>query len=549
MNNSTTQSCNHSPFIGLIGLGYWGKNILRSAHELGILHTACDSNQDILSERKEQFPRVNYTTSYVDILNNRDITAVAIASPAITHYEYVKKALLAGKDVFVEKPLAFAVREGEELVKLAEKNNRVLMVGHILQYHPAVIRLKELISSGELGKIQYVYSNRLNIGKLRTEENILWSFAPHDISVMLMLIDEEPLNVSAFGGDYLNRGIYDTTLTTLDFKNGIKGHIFVSWVHPYKEQKLIIVGSKAMAVFDDVSKEKLFLYPHTIEWKNGKIPIAQKADYQVIPVESGEPLKMELSHFADCVMQKKKPKTDGIEGLRVLKILESAEKSIADSKRNHSTIQPFNHVTTQLSNAASYFKHESAYIDKDVQIGDGTKIWHFSHILQGSRVGKNCKIGKHVEIGPDVDIGGNCKIQNNVSVYKGVTLEEEVFCGPSCVFTNVYNPRAFMERKHEFSQTMVKRGATIGANATIVCGITIGRYAMIGAGAVVKRDVPDHAIVAGVPAKQIGWACKCGTTLKFNSDHATCAYCGDRYLLKDNRLTIDTEKCQITISK
>lgn len=543
MNNSTTQPCNHAPFIGLIGLGYWGKNILRSAHELGILHTACDSNLDILSERKGQFPRVNYTTSYVDILNNRDITAVAIASPAITHYEYVKKTLLAGKDVFVEKPLALTVREGEELVRLAEKGNNVLMVGHILQYHQALLKLKELITSGELGKIQYVYSNRLNIGKLRTEENILWSFAPHDISVMLMLIDEEPLNVSAFGGDYLNRGVYDTTLTTLDFKNGIKGHIFVSWIHPYKEQKLIVVGSKVMAVFDDVSKEKLFLYPHTIEWRNGKIPIAQKADYQVVSVEPGEPLKMELSHFAECVMQRKKPRTDGIEGLRVLKILELAEKSIADSKLSHSTIQAFNPSTPQPLNPSTsdYFVHESAYVDDNVEIGEGAKIWHFSHILRGSRVGKNCKIGKHVEIGPDVNIGDNCKIQNNVSVYKGITLEEEVFCGPSCVFTNVYNPRAFMERKHEFRQTIVKRGATIGANATIVCGITIGRYAMIGAGAVVKKDVPDYAIVAGVPAKQIGWACKCGTTLRFYDNHSVCRYCGSEYKTYNRALTVVRE--------
>lgn len=536
MNNSTTQPFNHPPFIGLIGLGYWGKNILRSIHELGILHTACDSNQDILYERKEQFPLVNYTASYADILNNPDITAIAIASPAITHYEYVKKALLAGKDVFVEKPLALTVREGEDLVRLAEKDNRVLMVGHILQYHPAVIRLKELITSGELGKIQYIYSNRLNIGKLRTEENILWSFAPHDISVMLMLIEEEPLNVSAFGGDYLNRGIYDTTLTTLDFKNGIKGHIFVSWIHPYKEQKLIVVGSKAMAVFDDVSKEKLFLYPHTIEWRNGKIPIAQKADYQVIPVESGEPLKMELCHFAECVMQRKKPRTDGTEGLRVLKILELAEKSVTNSERNHSTIQPFNHTTSQPQN---YFVHESAYVDDGVEIGDGTKVWYFSHILKGSKIGKNCIISQNVMIGPDVEIGDRCKVQNNVSLYKSVILEDEVFCGPSCVFTNVYNPRAFIERKHEFKQTIVKRGATIGANAAIVCGTTIGRYAMIGAGAVVKKDVPDYAIVAGVPAKQIGWACKCGTTLKFNDEHATCVYCGDKYLLKEGNLATD----------
>lgn len=214
---------------------------------------------------------------------------MVVATPAVTHYEIVKQSLLAGKDVFVEKPLAITVKQGEELVKLAEKGNRILMVGHILQYHPAIIKLKELISSGELGKIQYIYSNRLNIGKLRTEENILWSFAPHDISAILMLLEEEPIKVTASGGNYLSNDIYDITVTILEFKNGIKGHIFVSWLHPYKEQKLIVVGSKAMAVFDDVSNEKLFLYPHKIMWKDGKIPVAQKADSQIIPFDKKNP--------------------------------------------------------------------------------------------------------------------------------------------------------------------------------------------------------------------------------------------------------------------
>jgi UDP-2-acetamido-3-amino-2,3-dideoxy-glucuronate N-acetyltransferase len=181
-------------------------------------------------------------------------------------------------------------------------------------------------------------------------------------------------------------------------------------------------------------------------------------------------------------------------------------------------------------------------VDDGVEIGEGTKIWHFSHVLKGSKIGKNCIIGQNVVIGPDVTIGNRCKIQNNVSVYKGVTLEDEVFCGPSCVFTNVYNPRAFIERKHEFKNTLVKRGATIGANATIVCGVTIGRYAMIGAGAVVKSDVPDYAIVVGVPARQVGWACKCGTTLNFKEKHTTCPYCGSKYLLEDNKLSVIEEE-------
>ena len=499
--------------IALIGLGYWGKNILRNLYELEIIHTACDSSSAVIALHKKKFTGINYFTSIDDVLKNKEIKGVVIATPASTHYDLVKRAIIAGKDVFVEKPLALTVKHGEELLELAKKQEKILMVGHILQYHPAIIKLKDLILSGELGKIQYIYSNRLNIGKLRTEENILWSFAPHDISIILMLIGEEPVNVRAFGGDYLNKGIYDTTLTTLEFKNGIKGHIFVNWLHPYKEQKLIVVGSKGMAVFDDISKEKLFIYPHKIEWKDGKIPVACKEDYKVVNIDDKEePLKLELKHFAECIENRKTPKTDGYEGVKVLKILEAAEKSLLISKSDKET----NDKETNIEKKdLDYYSHESTYIDDNVKIGKGTKIWHFSHILKNSIVGEGSVIGQNVVIGPDVTVGNKCKIQNNVSLYKGVTLEDEVFCGPSCVFTNVYNPRAFIERKNEFRPTLVKRGASIGANSTIVCGVTIGKYAIIGAGAVVKADVPDYAIVVGVPAKQKGWACKCGTTLKF----------------------------------
>jgi UDP-2-acetamido-3-amino-2,3-dideoxy-glucuronate N-acetyltransferase len=194
----------------------------------------------------------------------------------------------------------------------------------------------------------------------------------------------------------------------------------------------------------------------------------------------------------------------------------------------------------------NYFVHESSYIDDQVQIGEGTRIWHFCHVLKGSSIGNSCIIGQNCMIGPNVAVGNRCKLQNNVSLYPGVTLEDEVFCGPSCVFTNVYNPRAFIERKHEFRQTLVRRGATIGANATIVCGATIGRYALIAAGAVVKKDVPDYAVMARVPARQVGWACKCGTTLKANGQGLMaageimmrCKYCGNEYALKDGQFLV-----------
>ncbi|MBF0328693.1 MAG: N-acetyltransferase [Nitrospirae bacterium] len=188
-----------------------------------------------------------------------------------------------------------------------------------------------------------------------------------------------------------------------------------------------------------------------------------------------------------------------------------------------------------------YYSHKTACIDEGVSIGDGSKIWHFSNILKNSCIGKDCVIGQNVMIGPDVTIGNKCKIQNNVSIYKGVRIEDEVFCGPSCVFTNVYNPRAFIDRKNEFSLTLVKKGATIGANATVICGVTIGKYAIVGAGAVVKSDVPAYAVVAGVPAKQIGWACRCGLTLRFKRGQASCLDCGNEYVLKDKTITVVKE--------
>ena len=522
---------NKNRFIAQIGLGWWGKNIFRNLYQIGVLHTVFDSNKDVMNEKKSQFPDLNYVESFEDILENPEIKAVVISTPASTHYNLAKQALFADKDVFVEKPLSLTLKEGEEIVEIAEKKNRILMVGHILNYHPAIKKVKEIFQNGQLGKIQYIYSNRLNIGKLRTEENILWSFAPHDISLILILIGENPISVYAFGGAYLNQGIYDTTITTLEFKNDIKAHIFVSWLHPYKEQKLVIVGSKGMLVFDDLSEEKLFFYPHKIEWKDGKIPVAQKAEYEVIPVEKGEPLKIELEHFIDCVINRKKPLTDGYEGLRVLKILDSLEKSLLKK------------IPIFISSNTSYFVHESAFIDEDVEIGEGTKIWHFSHILGGSKIGRNCIIGQNVMIGPDVVIGDRCKIQNNVSVYKGVLLEDDVFCGPSCVFTNVITPRSFIERKHEFKQTIVKKGATIGANATIICGITIGKYALIGAGSVVTKDIPDYALFYGNPAKHMGWVCKCGIVLVnkgkvkgkiIEENKIVCQGCGSIYFYKDN---------------
>ncbi|MCS7201941.1 MAG: Gfo/Idh/MocA family oxidoreductase [Dictyoglomus sp.] len=313
--------------IGIVGLGYWGKNILRNLYELKVVRTACDFNEEIIKERKKTFPDINYTTYYEDLLEDPNIKGIVVATPSITHYALSKKALLAGKDVLVEKPMTTSLKEGEELVNLADKNGLILMVGHILHYHPAVKRMKELILKGLIGKILYIYSNRVNIGKLRTDENVWWSLAPHDISLILMLAQSNVINFIYNGTSHISKGIDDIALASLEFENGIKAHIFVSWWHPFKEQRLVVIGEKGMIVFDDVSKEKLFYYSHKVEWINN-IPIAKKGDLEVIKIEEKEPLKEELRHFWECIKERKKPETDGYEGLRVLEVLEKCQNSI-----------------------------------------------------------------------------------------------------------------------------------------------------------------------------------------------------------------------------
>lgn len=511
------------PKIAVVGCGYWGRNLVRNFYELGHLEIVCDTEQSTLDEMIKDFPGVNTIKDVDLILRDPDIQGIVIATPAVTHYQLAKKAITLGKDVFVEKPIALNLEEAHQLVKLAEEKDRVLMVGHILLYHSAVKRLKKLIDDGELGRIRYIYSNRLNMGKIRTEENILWSFAPHDISVILWLLKEIPREVNCRGESYLNQGVADTTLSYFLFKSGVSAHIHVSWLHPFKEQKLVVVGDKKMAVFDDASpKEKLRLYAHSVNWVDRK-PIAQKAEAVIVPIEDKEPLKEECQHFLECILDRKSPLTDGKQGLDVLKILNACQQSLENGGISI-------RIGGERENTAQgkFFIHPSVILENNVHIGEGTKIWHYSHILPNSSVGKNCNIGRNVVIGPDVSIGNGCKVQNNVSVFKGVTLEDYVFCGPSMVFTNVFNPRSEIRRMNELRPTLVRKGATLGANCTIVCGVTIGQYAFVGAGAVVTKDVPDYALVLGSPAKIAGWICECGVKLSWNREGALC-HCGKQY--------------------
>jgi UDP-2-acetamido-3-amino-2,3-dideoxy-glucuronate N-acetyltransferase len=536
------------PKIAVIGCGHWGKNLVRNYYQFEALKLICDKNEVVLSSLNDQYKDIDTCFALSDVLSRNDIQGVVIATPAETHYSFAREALLAKKHIFVEKPMALREEEGKELISIAKEHNRVLMVGHLLQYHPVFQCLNKLAQSGELGRINYIYSNRLNLGKIRREENILWSFAPHDISMILSLAGEEPETIRATGGNYLHKKIADVTTTHLEFSSGLRAHIFVSWLHPFKDQKLVVVGDRKMAVFDDTNpwKDKLLLYPHEIKWQNN-IPTSTKVEPERFDITEVEPLLLECKHFLDCISNDKQPITDGEEGLRVLKILNASQKSLDDAafasirpaRLNSETIytglseQEFYGSPRRSASEKEYFTHPSAVIDEGCDIGQGTKIWHFSHVLSGSKIGKQCNIGQNVVIGPDVSIGNNCKIQNNVSVYKGVTLEDGVFCGPSMVFTNIYNHRDDIRKMDQIRPSVVEKGVTIGANATIICGVTLGRYAFIGAGAVVTKDVPDYALVLGHPAKPVGWMCECGERL---TDNLACGGCDKNYEKKDERI-------------
>lgn len=318
------------PRVAVLGCGHWGGNIVRTMHALrqaaGGLALVVDPSAAGRERAAKLAPGVPVVDDFRAAFDGSAIDAVMIATPAETHFDLACQAIDAGRDVFVEKPMTIIVEQAVELVERAERAERILMVGHLLEYHPAILKLQELIRAGELGKIRYVISNRLNLGKIRTEENALWSFAPHDIAVILRLVNATPFQVVATGGAYVTPNIADVTVTQLLFDNGVRSHIFVSWLHPFKEQKLVIVGSNKMASYDDVNK-KLVLYDQRVDWNQGQ-PVPVKGEGVEVAFPADEPLMQECRHFIECVQTRRQPITDGPSGLRVLQILDAAQQSL-----------------------------------------------------------------------------------------------------------------------------------------------------------------------------------------------------------------------------
>jgi len=311
--------------IGVIGCGYWGRNLVRNFHELGVLSAVCDLTSNGRELAKSIAPGCQIYASLPDLLKS-DVHGVVVATPAETHYRVAKEALEAGKDVYVEKPLVINLEDGVRLVNLAKSLNKKLMVGHVLEYHPAFVKLIQLVRNGTLGKIEYIYSNRLSLGKIRREENILWSFAPHDIALILRVMGKLPFQVVACGGNFVQPNIADVTVTNLLFDNNVRAHIFVSWLHPFKEQRLVVIGSDKMISYDDVSK-KLLLYDQRVEIKEGE-PIPIKGSGEEVSYDADEPLRKECKAFIEAIVTRRKPLTDGRSGLDVLRVLQAAQRSL-----------------------------------------------------------------------------------------------------------------------------------------------------------------------------------------------------------------------------
>ena len=317
------------PRVGVIGTGSWGRNLVRNFSTLGALSALCDVNDATLSTLSAQFPEASIHQDLGAMLADPSVEVVAIATPSTTHAPLAKQVLYAERPVFVEKPLCRDLAEAEELKRIVDAKSLLLMVGHLLLYHPAFVALKEFVHSGRLGSLRYVYSHRLDYRDVRGPDDALWDFAPHDVSMLLNLVGEMPEYLTTSGGSAADPPVAETTLSHLSFPGGLHAHVFVSWVHPHKDQRLVVVGEEGMVIFDDVliGENKLRFYPHAIDWRDG-VPAITREGAIPIPYATDEPLAAECAHFLDCVTTGKSPRSNIDEAMRVLNVLDACERSM-----------------------------------------------------------------------------------------------------------------------------------------------------------------------------------------------------------------------------
>lgn len=561
----------------VVGCGKWGTNIINTVHEMRRLAAVVDVDPSKIKLLKERFPTMgerfyvcpggNEGLEYA--LNGHTQAAVVVATPPASHFKLAMSALSHGRHVFIEKPICDSPKDAQTLISQASKRGCVLMVDHLLQYSLPHRRLIHLVSTGYVGDVRRVRMRRVNFGTIRTVEDVLWSFCPHDLSILLSLLRGassssslsygnnkiHATSVACHGQITVSDHISDYVDIFINFSSGARVHVEASWLHPLKERQVVVYGSRGSIILNEAVPDhtvpKIQMFKWTTKRKadgtavDAKISqeeienyLADHPEHDFVSHVSDSPLRCAFDHFFHCIENKKTPRTDGEEALRVLTLLNAASESMKNDGSiiaiehggQHSTKKVQSNGISMPSSSAkvevagaeyernvnksrSYFVHDSAVVDNGATILEGTKIWHFCHVMRGASIGKMCNIGQNVFIGGKATLGNGVKVQNNVSIYDAVHIEDDVFLGPSCVLTNVKTPRSHISRKHEFMTTHLKKGVTVGANATIICGVTVNEYAFVGAGAVVTKDVPAHALVYGNPASVQGWVSTTGAKL------------------------------------
>jgi UDP-2-acetamido-3-amino-2,3-dideoxy-glucuronate N-acetyltransferase len=314
--------------LAVVGSGHWGRNHVRNFVALGVLGAVCDASEEVLCRVREAYPGINTFPDIADVLADPGISAVVLATPAAAHFAGTRSAIAAGRHVLVEKPMTLNLGEAQELARMATERGLVLMVGHLLEYHPAFVTLRDLVAAGELGEIIHIYSSRLSLGTFRHEEGVLWDLAPHDLSMILRLLRNLPESVLAVASSHVLPGVDDVATVVLAFAGGVQAQVLLSWLHPFKEQRLVVVGSRKMAVFDDVAKEeKLRIYPARVTCESDR-PIAVSGDPEMVSYPEGEPLRAECEHFLHCITTGEQPLTDGVNGVQNTRVVDACERSL-----------------------------------------------------------------------------------------------------------------------------------------------------------------------------------------------------------------------------
>jgi UDP-2-acetamido-3-amino-2,3-dideoxy-glucuronate N-acetyltransferase len=514
--------------IALVGAGEWGAKHLETLKRLGLLAAVVEPDEARRSALAAANPGLTLLGDCGQ-LGPQVAAAAVVAAPAALHARLATQLLEAGLHVLVEKPMALSGKEALALKDLASKKGLVLAVGHLLEHHGARKALGRLLAEDRLGDLVAMRFVRCKLGKVRTEENVLQSFAPHDLALALGLAGRLPTKATARALELVTPGIADTVQWGLEFPGGLFAQGSASWLEPAKEQKVVLSGRKGMALWVDTPGQRsLRWFPVKLAGLPGR-PALQHGgpeEGELLPVDQTDPMETELSEFVRAITQGAPLPNDAAQGAAVAAILDAMTESM---KRGGAPVTPV------FGGLPAVRIHSTAEVHPSVPIGAGSAIWHFCHVMAGSSIGENASLGQNCFVAPGAHIGNGCRVQNNVSLYDGVILEDEVFVGPSAVFTNVKHPRCHVTRKDEYAKTIVHRRASLGANSTVVCGHDIGEYAFVAAGAVVASNVLPHALMAGCPARRIGWVCRCGEVLPRKGELA-CHRCGDRYQEQDGRL-------------